>query len=662
MREVPGHWVLYALENPMPDVQIRVIRIESEEDSMVGVGGVTLFRGVSHPFRRERLHTLYIEEDSTESDAPAPEINVDLGVVARTYPATPVDIATWLSDSDLDSDSLDPSNGPRAVCAEVTASPDATLNVDGSGIAMRTLYDTSDGASEDGRWHVRIVDRDRTWLHGRIVDAETGKPTPARIHFRSVEGRYLPPYGHRAEVNTDWFQDYGADLKVGSTQYAYVNGDFRIEVPIGPVLVEVRKGFEYIPVRAQIEIDPGQTELKIPLKRLADRRSEGWVTADTHVHFLSPDTALLEAKAEDVNIVNLLAAQWGDLYTNVGDIRGELAGSSDADTLVWVGTENRQHFLGHISLLGVHGEPVIPFSTSGPGEGYIGDGTANPLAEWADEARGKEGLVIAPHFPMPHSEIIADVILGKIDAVEIAYWWSQTLDDFRVQDWYRLLSCGYRVPVVGGTDKMSAGVPLGGTRTYAHIGDRALDFDAWAQAVRAGRTYMTSGPLLEFEVDGRMAGSEIKLPVKGGSVHVKAVSVSSVPLRSLEVVVNGRVVTGTTANGDDQTMLTLEEDVVIEASSWIAARCNTGRMAPAEPAELATLIAAHSSPVYVSCGGSLPRVEPETGRYFLTTMQGGIEWLDTLATIESHAAQERIRHVFIDAMDELRDRMHDGSQ
>jgi len=31
-----------------------------------------------------------------------------------------------------------------------------------------------------------------------------------------------------------------------------------------------------------------------------------------------------------------------------------------------VGTENRQHMLGHLGLLGVHGEPVYPMSASGP--------------------------------------------------------------------------------------------------------------------------------------------------------------------------------------------------------------------------------------------------------------------------------------------------------
>ena len=96
------------------------------------------------------------------------------------------------------------------------------------------------------------------------------------------------------------------------------------------------------------------------IDRAFDWRSRGWVTADSHVHFLSPQTAWLEAQAEGVNLVNLLASQWGDLYTNVADITGDLSGVSRDDTLVWVGTENRQHLMGHMSLLGVKGDPVFP--------------------------------------------------------------------------------------------------------------------------------------------------------------------------------------------------------------------------------------------------------------------------------------------------------------
>src|SRR5581483_2520762 len=131
------------------------------------------------------------------------------------------------------------------------------------------------------------------------------------------------------------------------------------------VLVEITKGFEYTPVRKKLNIEAGQRELKLELSRFTDLQSKGWVTADTHVHFLSPTTAILEGEAEGVNLINLLAAQWGDLFTNVGDLHHGPLRSRSGDTLVQVSTENRQHILGHLNSLGA---PVSPMSVAGPEE------------------------------------------------------------------------------------------------------------------------------------------------------------------------------------------------------------------------------------------------------------------------------------------------------
>ena len=137
----------------------------------------------------------------------------------------------------------------------------------------------------------------------------------------------------------------------------YIPGETQINLPLGKVYVEISKGFEIRPIRKVFEITPGQDEILIEVEKVLDWREKGWVTADTHVHFLSPTTALLEGAAEGVNVINLLASQWGELMTNVGDFDGQTTWGSkeaggDGEYLVRVGTENRQHVLGHISLLG----------------------------------------------------------------------------------------------------------------------------------------------------------------------------------------------------------------------------------------------------------------------------------------------------------------------
>ena len=647
-------WSIYALPNPAPDKPLRALRFEPTGAAAIGIGAVTLFAGDHHPLRRERLESVRVTLPADSDGASAAEgAAIDLGVIARRYQARPVESGAWLGAA-VKGRGEAPDDPTTSLILDLAGTRDATLSVLGRDVPLGDVLANNTASSPDGQVRVELLTPRRAWLTCKVVDAATGRPTPARVHFRAPDGRYFPPYGHRHEVNDNWFEDYGADVKLGDTPYAYVDGTFRAELPIGEVFVEASKGFEYEPLRAKLHVEPGQSELVIPLERGADLRRQGWITADTHVHFITPDTARLEAQAEGLNVLNLLAAQWGDLFTNVGDITGTKAGASRDDCIVWVGTENRQHFLGHISMLGVQGDPVFPMSTSGPTEGYLGDTTARAMSEWADECRSKGGLVVVPHFPYPHSEIIAEIVRGRVDGVEIWDYWTPTMDIFSFHELYRLLNCGYRVAVVGGTDKMSAGMPVGNVRTYAYVGDDDLSFDAWARAVRAGRTYNTSGPLVRFAVEGRQPGDEIALPASGGTVHVEAeVTSLTGPVNRLEIVLNGAVVAQESSQQGART-LKLSAPVAVPGSGWLAARCISDSKAWSVWPQH---IAAHTSAVYVKAGGAEVFDNP-TADYLITTMQGGIAWLDTLATRDTPERHAAIRHVFEDAIAQVRTRMH----
>ena len=189
-------------------------------------------------------------------------------------------------------------------------------------------------------------------------------------------------------------------------------------------------------------------------------------------------SAMLEGSAEGVNVINLLASQWGELMTNVGDFDGRSTWGSketggDGEYLVRVGTENRQHVLGHISLLGYRGAIISPMTTGGPDESALGDPIEILLTEWARQCKQQGGLVVLPHFPDPRAEHAASILSGDIDAVEMTSWGDLYggIDPYSLSDWYRYLNCGYLVAAVGGTDKMSANTAVGAVRTYARIPD-----------------------------------------------------------------------------------------------------------------------------------------------------------------------------------------------
>jgi len=664
--DVPGSplqtWV-YALENPNPESPLEALVMQGTSAHPVAVLGVTLYDGPGHPLRHlpRKVFRLVLPRDEAALPGDV-EAALDMGVVTQLYAAPAQVDEQWLHAEDAGLGLAVPTPGPTSgFILEATGAEGATLTVQSPGaephaIPFGPAHEEGRSASADQRASIEIVNRRTTWVHVSVIDDDTGQPTPTRAHFRGPHGDYIAPYGHHAEINDRWFEDYGGELQLGAQSFAYVPGRFQIELPVGDVYVEVNKGFEYEPVRQRVQIDPGQRELELGVGRWTNQREQGWVTADTHVHFISPETAALEGRAEGLNLINLLASQWGKLFTNVADITGEASGCSDEDTIVWVGTENRNHLLGHISMLGTHGDPVFPMCTGGPAEAYIGDPDVVALTEWARTCKQRDGVVIRPHFPSPICEEPVYFVLGELDGAELRRFANPeagTLDEFCFLEWYRYLNCGCRVAAVGGTDKMSAGMPVGGVRTYARLDpDREFSFESWGEAVRAGRTFTTSGPLISMTVDGHEVGSEIKMPAKGGSVEVVATASSAWPMHALEIVLNGKVIADA-RDAQGAKALSLRQKVRITGSSWIAARCGSNLQANhCWPIHLG----AHTSPVYVVCGGE-EMFSPSDATYMLTLLDGGMTYLDTLSVRYSDERHGQIKAIFQQAKHELEHRL-----
>src|SRR5579872_312513 len=243
-----------AIENPEPARAIKTLRFEASSQDPLMLCGVTLFHGKEHPLRYERLTPLRMElPPGTAYEPDRWAATVDLGVIARSYPQRPFEGDHWLSSPAQGLGEVRGEGAAKYFVVELAASPEATLTVEDKKTGhrdefpLRQVYGKSEPATR-----IEFLDRQRTWLHGTVTDKDSGRPTPVRIAFRSMDGRYIPPYGHRTEINPGWFQDYGADIKMADSSFAYVDGSFQIELPVGEVFVEVSKGFEYSPIRKKI--------------------------------------------------------------------------------------------------------------------------------------------------------------------------------------------------------------------------------------------------------------------------------------------------------------------------------------------------------------------------------------------------------------------------
>ncbi|MGV3721644.1 MAG: CehA/McbA family metallohydrolase [Actinomycetota bacterium] len=137
-----------------------------------------------------------------------------------------------------------------------------------------------------------------------------------------------------------------------------------------------------------------------------------------------------------------------------------------------------------------------------------------------------------------------------------------SMDTARIQEWntwYHLLNCGFPVKTSGETDfPCMSGTRVGQGRVYVKLGkvDR-LDFGAWCEGLRAGRSYVSDGyaHALNFAVDGREAGSTLELSAPGEvQVTAKVAFSAQTPLDVAHGTLTppvGRRLVGDTVNKHD---------------------------------------------------------------------------------------------------------------
>lgn len=629
----PARFYLWAWPNPRPDEPLAWVEIQPHKGGFL-LGGITLCHLAENPLAWEPLRPVRLTLANPEvADRPFDlAVEVDRGVSTYTYPLPRAAAETFTADP-MAGWGQEYSNHNSPAYVQIAASPSATLRVRSGKneiAALRWGDVLAHGAAATETARIELVENGKNWVHVTVVDDESGQPIPCRVHFRSPQGVPWQPHGHHSHLLSDkgtWHIDVGGDLRLGHVTYAYIDGHCQGWLPQGELLVDVARGFEYAPLRAPVHIAPGQRELTLRLKRWSNLSAEGWYSGDTHVHFLSTQGAHLEAQGEDLNVVNLLLSQWGHLFTNSEEFLGRPVPSPDGRTIVYAGQENRQHLLGHLSLLGLK-SPVMPWCSDGPDEAELGGGLETTLCHWADACHAQGGTVVIPHMPVPNGEPAALIATGRTDGIEmlIGFPWFH-------REYYRYLNGGYRLPLVGGTDKMSSDVPVGLYRTWARLlPDEEFTYDAWCASLRAGRTFISSGPILRFSVEGAAVGETVMLPGNGGTVEVQAEARSIFPMHCLQIVQEGRIVAAV-EDPQGSTHLHLTARLRLDHHTWLAARVSGPGYDQQLPHhdEMRRGIMAHTSPIYVAVGEAWWMRNAETEQYMLTLLHGGLEYVRTRA-------------------------------
>ena len=318
--------------------------------------------------------------------------------------------------------------------------------------------------------------------------------------------------------------------------------------------------------------------------------------------------------------------------------------------LVVVNTHNCHPVLGSLGLLNCH-RVVYPLRFGGPERGDDWS-----LADWCDQCHRKGGLVTWTRTwhestAFRYGEPLADLVLGKIDAFEIDFFEDSPFDS--LPDWYRLLNAGLRVPLVGGSGKDSNDLVLGSMRTFAHLAvGEDFAYRPWIEALRAGRTFVTNGPLISLNVAGMGPGNTIELPTE--TVHVHAEARGVVPLDRLEILLNGQLVGGASFEGSPTAVAVFDAEVRIPAGGWLAARCGSAHQLFTQPGN--QRVFAHTSPIYLQRAGHPVPVDPAALALFIRDLDHLLEWTASRGRFANDRQRERLAGIYRAARQKLIDR------
>jgi len=469
-------------------------------------------------------------------------------------------------------------------------------------------------------------------LRIRIVDAATGAPVAARVSVTDAFGRGYAP------DDAFWHADDGFDRSQRPFEYQYFHAPGRAELalPAGEVEVEVIRGIEVGPVRRNLKIESGATvDLDVSLERIANLASDGWWSGDLHVHMnyagayrMSPERLAFQASAEDLHVVENLIVNKEQRIPDIAYFSGSPDEFPDENVVIKHDQEFHTSVWGHTGLLGLRDHILLPGYAA-----YANTGVASlypPNAVILDLAHAQGAVTGYVHpfdrvpdpsdteTPLTH-EIPVDVALGKVDYYEAVGF---NVDPFATQSvWYRLLNCGFRIPTGAGTDAMtnyaSLRGPVGLNRVYVKT-PKPFAYRAFLDALVAGRTFATNGPLLDFRLGDHPIGDVVELPAGAHQLELQASVRSIVPLDHFELVGNGEVVASLPLDAGGMSG-DASRKIEIARSGWYLMRAwNSKATHPVRD----YLPFATTSPIYVTVGGE-PVRSPEDAEYF-------IAWIDRL--------------------------------
>jgi hypothetical protein len=373
-----------------------------------------------------------------------------------------------------------------------------------------------------------------------VVDA-SGAVAPCRIFLKDEKGKPVRPPG------LPFWRDHFSCL--GSAEIDLLPGRYTYEIERGP---EFRRVAGSVAVLAS-----GRTPVGAVLRRLADMPAEGWYAGDLHIHRPVADMPIL-VRADDIHMAPVITwwnhrGKWtarSELARRLG--AGEIQVDKDHFYDVTAGEDEREG--GALLYFGLKDPlPLEKATNEYPSTLHFARLARERAGGWIDIekpfwwdvpmwlASGQVDSIELANNHMCRSQMYETEAWGKprdrrrLPPPQGTGYWSQEI-------YYHVLNAGLRIPPTAGSASGVLPNPVGYNRVYAHVGGE-LAPARWWEAVKAGRSFVTNGPLLRVKADGHWPG-HIFSAGNGSHVSVRLAArlTSNDPVRAIEIVKNGAVV------------------------------------------------------------------------------------------------------------------------
>ena len=489
-----------------------------------------------------------------------------------------------------------------------------------------------------GLYHWALTEERQCRLKITLIDSKTQKLVPGVIRcVRQSDGQAIP-------ISDLLARGQGLDDKASIHNWYVIPETSEVSLPRQPLRLEAFAGVESELATISLDLSgQNQQSVRIPLRFFSHVAPQGWYAGNTHLHLSDlnkeqADRYLKEippADRLDILFISYLERAILDkTYVTNRYPLGDLKEFGSTGVLLNNGEEHRHNFgdqgegFGHVMFLNIK-KLVQPVSI-GPGISHTGtDGT--PLESGIEEAHRQGGVAIWCHNNWG-MEDVPNFVAGKLDAQNIFDGGEHgTFED----SFYHYLNAGIRVPFSTGTDWFMYDL----ARVYTRVSG-PLGIKSWLDALVAGRSFITNGPLLKFSVDGREIGDTFELSSAKG-VQVKGEALGRIDFEKLELVQNGKVISEVKSQPEHQHFqATLNQVIQINEPSWLALRVSARTSS-----EYGQRLFGHTSPIYVKLGGRSVRMKPEVD-YLIKQMKEAQEAIASEALFPTQAQREHVLSVY----------------